>query len=112
MWMGGSSPVADPKGNVYVATADGYDQGAGQAYDDGAYGGPIIADGLVWTIGDDGAVHGLNRATGRQVTSIHFGLPANHFPTPTAADRLLLLPGSSQIFAFMGPAGLPPAPSA
>src|SRR6202012_5577860 len=27
---------------------------------DGAHGAPIIADGLVWTIGSDGAVHGLN----------------------------------------------------
>ena len=34
VWMGGSSPVVDPQGNVYVATADGYDLGAGQPYDD------------------------------------------------------------------------------
>jgi hypothetical protein len=32
--MGGSSPVSDPQGNVYVATADGYDLGSGQPYDD------------------------------------------------------------------------------
>jgi hypothetical protein len=32
--MGGSSPVVDPQGNVYVASADGYDLGAGQPYDD------------------------------------------------------------------------------
>ena len=32
--MGGSSPVVDPKGNVYVASADGYNLGAGQPYDD------------------------------------------------------------------------------
>jgi hypothetical protein len=31
---------------------------------------------------------------------------------PSAADGLLLLPGTSQVFAFMGPAGLPPAPLA
>jgi len=227
VWMSGSPPVVDPQGNVYVATADGYDQGAGQAYDDsdavlelspamglestfylnnwqqlsggdldlgtgdpalvdgfvfqigktdiayllrqghlggedgevaslplcngnpdgghavlgsvvyvpcpdgitavkvsatapyltklwtdddGAAGGPIIADGLVWTIGLDGAVHALDPADGKQVASVHFGPTANHFPTPTAADGLLLLPGVNQVFAFMGPAGLPPAP--
>ena len=77
---------------------------------DGAAGAPIIADGLVWTIGADNAVHGLNPANGKQVVSIPFGGSANHFPTPSAADGLLLLPGTSQVFAFMGPAGLPPAP--
>jgi outer membrane protein assembly factor BamB len=229
VWMGGSSPVADPRGNVYVASADGYDLGAGQPYDDsdavlelspamhlesifylknwrqlsggdldlgtgdpalvngfvfqvgktdtayllrqghlggedgevaslpvchgnpdgghavlgsvvyvpcrdgvtairvsakapyltqlwtdddGAAGSPIIADGLVWTIGLDNAVHALNPANGKQVASIPFGRPANHFPTPSAADGLLLLAGTSQVFAFMGPAGLPPAPLA
>ena len=137
VWMGGSSPVVDPQGNVYVASADGYNLGAGQPYDDsdavlelspamhqapylkqlwtgndGAAGAPIIADGLVWTIGADNAVHGLNPASGKQVVSIPFGGAANHFPTPSAADGLLLLPGTSQVFAFMGPAGLPPAPLA
>ncbi len=229
VWMGGSSPVIDPSGNIYVASADGYDLGAGQPYDDsdavlelspsmrlesvfylsdwqqlsggdldlgtgdpvlvdgfvfqvgktdigyllrqgqlggedgevaslpvchgdpdgghallgsvlylpcrngvtairvsakapyltqlwtdndGAYGSPIIADGLVWTIGADNAVHGLDPASGRQVISIPYAAAANHFPTPTAADGLLLLPGVSQVFAFMGPAGLPPAPLA
>ena len=34
VWMGGSSPVVDPHGNVYVASADGYDLGPGQPYDD------------------------------------------------------------------------------
>jgi len=229
VWMGGSSPVVDPHGNVYVASADGYDLGAGQPYDDsdavlelsptmhlesvfypkdwqtlsaddldlgtgdpqlvdgfvfqvgktdiayllrqghlggeegevaslplcsgnpdggravegsvvyvpcpngvtavkvstkapylkqlwtdsdGAAGGPIIADGLVWTIGSDDAVHGLNPANGDQVVSIPFGGYANHFPTPSVGDGLLLLPGTDQVFAFMGPAGLPPPPLA
>ena len=79
---------------------------------DGAGGGPIIADGLVWTIGRDNAVYGLNPATGQQVVSIPFGTYANHFPTPSVGDGLLLLPGANQVFAFMGPAGLPPTPPA
>jgi outer membrane protein assembly factor BamB len=228
VWMGGSSPVVDPKGNLYVASADGYDLGAGQSYDDsdavlelsplmqlesifypkdwqtlsaddldlgtgdpmlvdgfvfqigktdiayvlrqghlggkegalsslsvcsgdpdggravqasvvyipcpngvtavkvsakspylkklwtdndGAAGGPIIADGLIWTIGGD-AVHGLNPANGHEAVSIPFGASANHFPTPSVGDGLLLLPGTDQVFAFMGPAGLPPPPPA
>ena len=228
VWMGGSSPVVDPSGNVYVASADGYNQGAGQPYDDsdavlelspnmhlksifylsdwqtlsgddldlgtgdpvlvhgfvfqigktdigyllrqghlggrdgevaslhmcsgdpdgghvllgsviylpcpngltairvstrppylkqlwtdsdGAHSSPIVAAGLVWTIGSDNAVHGLNPANGNEVTSIPFGAPVNHFPTPTVADGLLLLPGADQLFAFKGPAGLPPPPA-
>jgi outer membrane protein assembly factor BamB len=228
VWMGGSSPVIDPDGNVYVASADGYDLGSHQRYDDsdavlelspkmqlesifypkdwqklsaddldlgtddpalvdgfvlqvgksdigyllrqghlggeegevtslpvcsgdpdgghavqgsvvyipcpngvtaikvsakaphlkrlwtdndGAAGPPIIADGLIWTIGGDSAVHGLNPANGDQVVSIPSGASANHFPTPSVGDGLLLLPGTNQVFAFMGPAGLPPPPS-
>jgi outer membrane protein assembly factor BamB len=227
VWMGGSSPVVDPHGNVYVASADGYNQGRGQRYDDsdavlelsptmrlesifyvndwqtlsgddldlgtgdpalvhgfvfqvgktdigyllrqGHLGGedgevaslptcsgnpdgghavmgsvvyvpcpngltaikisakaphlkqlwtasdgvgssPIIADGLVWMIGSDDAVHGLNPANGELVVSIPFGGFANHFPTPSVGDGLLLVPGTDQVFAFMGPAGLPPRP--
>ncbi len=227
VWMGGSSPVVDPHANVYVASADGYDLGAGQRYDDsdavlelsrtmhlksifhpkdwqklsgkdldlgtgdpalvdrsvfqvgktdtgyllrqghlggsegevaslsvcngdpdgghavkgsvvyipcpngvtaikvspkvphlkrlwtdndGAAGAPIIANGLVWTIGHDNAVHGLNPANGEEVISIHFGTVANHFSTPSVGDGLLLLPGTDQVFAFMGPAGRPPSP--
>jgi outer membrane protein assembly factor BamB len=229
VWMGGSSPVVDAHGNVYVASADGYNLGAGQKYDDsdavlelsptmhlksifylkdwqtlsgddldlgtgdpalldglvfqvgktdigyllrqghlggedgevaslsvcsgdpdgghavkgsvvyipcpngvtaikvstkaphlkqlwtdsdGAASSPIIADGLVWTIGSDNAVHGLNPANGKEVVSIPFGATANHFPTPSVGDGLLLLPGIDQVFAFKGPAGLPPPPPA
>ena len=229
VWMGGSSPVVDPRGNVYVASADGYNLGAGQRYDDsdavlklsatmhlesifylrdwqtlsgddldlgtgdpalvhgfvfqvgktdigyllrqghlggedgevaslsmcsgdpdgghavqgsvvyvpcpngvtairvlthapylsklwtdndGAASSPIVADGLVWTIGGDNTVHGLNPANGKEVVSIPFGAFANHFPTPSVGDGQLLLPGTNQVFAFMGPAGLPPPPPA
>ncbi len=229
VWMGGSSPVVDAHGNVYVASADGYDLGAGQPYDDsdavlelsptmrlksifylkdwqklsaedldlgtgdpalvdgfvlqvgktntayllrqghlggaggevaslsvcngnpdgghavqgsvvyvpcpngvtaikvstnpphlrqlwtaddGAAGAPIIADGLLWTIGSDNAVHGLNPDNGKEVVSIPFGRFANHFATPSVGDGLLLLPGTDRVFAFMGPAGRPPPLSA
>ena len=228
VWMGGSSPVVDPNGNVYVASADGYDLGTGQPYDDsdavlelsplmnlesifypkdwqtlsaddldlgtgdpvlvrgfvfqigktdigyllrqghlggeegevsslamcsgnpdgghavkgsvvyvpcpngvtavkvsskrpylkklwtdndGAAGAPIIAGGLLWTISGK-TVRGLKPANGHEVVSIPFGGQANHFPTPSVGDGLLLLPGTDQVFAFMGPAGLPPSPPA
>ncbi|HTX30841.1 MAG TPA: PQQ-binding-like beta-propeller repeat protein [Solirubrobacteraceae bacterium] len=228
VWMGGSSPVVDPHGNVYVASADGYDLGPRQPYDDsdavlelsptmhlkslfyprdwqrlsaddldlgtgdpalvhgfvfqvgktdigyllrqghlggeegevasrsvcsgdpdgghavqgsvvyipcpngvtamrisrkapylkqlwtdndGAAGGPIIADGLVWTIQGDN-VYGLNPANGKEVVAIPFGGHANHFPTPSVGDGLLLLPGTDQVVALKGPAGLPPPPAA
>jgi outer membrane protein assembly factor BamB len=228
VWMGGSSPVIDPKHNVYVASADGYNLGAGQKYDDsdavleltptmklesifypadwqnlsgedldlgtgdpalvngfvfqigksdigyllrpghlggkegevaslslcsgnpdgghaiyesivyipcpngvtavkvsskapylqklwtdndGVGAGPIISSGLIWTVGGN-AIHGLNPANGDEEVSIPFGATANHFPTPSVADGLLLVAGTNQVYAFMGPAGLPPAPPA
>jgi outer membrane protein assembly factor BamB len=227
VWMGGSPPVVDPNGNVYVSSGDGYNLGTGQPYDDsdavlelspsmqleskfylsdwqtlsaedldlgtgdpalvdgfvfqigktdtayllrqghlggedgevaslsmcsgdpngghavkgsvvyvpcpngltavkvstnppsltqlwtdndGAAGSPIIADGLVWVI-DNNAVQGLNPANGNEVVSISFGGYANHFPTPAVGDGLLLLPGTDQVIAYMGAAGLPPPPA-
>jgi outer membrane protein assembly factor BamB len=227
VWMGGSAPVVDPDGNIYVSSGDGYNLGTGQQYDDsdavlelspsmqleskfylsdwqtlsaedldlgtgdpalvdgfvfqigktdtayllrqgqlggedgevaslsmcsgdpngghavkgsvvyvpcpngltavkvstnppsltqlwtdndGAAGSPIIADGLVWVI-DNNAVQGLNPANGDEVVSISFGGYANHFPTPSVGDGLLLLPGTDQVIAYMGAAGLPPAPT-
>ena len=78
----------------------------------GASNAPIFADGLVWTIGSDGSVHGVDPKNGRQLFSYPFGGSANHFPTPAVADGLMLLPGMNQVVAFTGPAGLPPAPTA
>jgi outer membrane protein assembly factor BamB len=228
VWQGGAAPVVDPHGSVYVASADGYDLGAGQTYDnsdavlelsptmrlesifhpsdwqalsagdldlgtgnpvlvDGfvfqigktdigyllrqghlggsegqvaslslcsgipfggravhgsviyvpcangvtavrvstnppkltqlwsdngvAAGSPIFAGGLVWSIGSDDKVHGLNPANGHDVVSLSLGVTANHFPTPSVADGLLLLPGADHVVAYMGPGGLPPRPT-
>jgi outer membrane protein assembly factor BamB len=226
VWMGGSSPVVDPHGNIYVASADGYNLGAGQKYDrsdavielsatahlqslfhtadwqqlseedldlgtgdpalvdgyalqvgktdiayllrqghlggtdgqvasksvcsgdpdgghavlgsvvylpcpngvtamkvstssphlrvlwtaNGIAGSPIVADGLIWTVATNGAVHGLDPANGHTAVSLSSAATANHFPTPAVADGLLLVPGTNQVIAFMGPAGRPPAP--
>jgi outer membrane protein assembly factor BamB len=227
VWQGGASPVVDPRGNVYVASADGYDLGPSQPYDDsdavlelsptmrlesifypkdwqmlsaddldlgtgnpvlvdgfvfqigktdiayllrqghlggaegevaslsmcsgnpdggravdgsvvfvpcpngvtavkvatnpprltqlwtdndGAQGAPILAGGLVWSIGSDNEVHGLNPANGHAVISLPLGNHANHFPTPAVGDGLLLVAGTDQIIAYMGPGGRPPSP--
>jgi len=63
-------------------------------------GPPIVAAGLVWTIGQDGTLYGLDPSTGtvRQQGSI--GVPANHFPTPSIGDGFLLAPSSNRVVAF------------
>jgi outer membrane protein assembly factor BamB len=67
----------------------------------GTGGGPaIVAAGLVWTIGRNGVLYGLNPATGSVAQQASIGAVANHFPTPTAADGLLLAPSGDDVVAF------------
>jgi outer membrane protein assembly factor BamB len=71
----------------------------------GAGGGPaIVAAGLVWTIGQNGVLYGLSPATGQVRQQAAIGVPANHFPTPSVADGLLLAPSADQVVAFTAPA--------
>ena len=53
-------------------------------------GPPIAAAGLVWTIGQNGTLYGLDPATGQVRQQVAIGMPANHFPTPSLGDGLLL----------------------
>jgi outer membrane protein assembly factor BamB len=76
----------------------------------GAAGPPIIAGGLVWTIGG-GNLYGLNPANGVAVQTFSLGSIANHFPTPAVADGLLFAPAANTVHAFEGAGGLPPAPA-
>lgn len=72
-----------------------------QLWSTGTGGGPpIVAGGLVWTIGQNGTLYGLAPRTGkiRQQTTI--GVPANHFPTPGIGDGLLLAPAARDVVAF------------
>jgi outer membrane protein assembly factor BamB len=82
----------------------------------GSGGPPIVAGGLIWTISQDGKLFGLSPASGTVVVQFSIGSVANHFPTPSVGDGLLLAPASDQVAAFQGPAGLPgppaPAPAA
>jgi PQQ-like domain len=71
----------------------------------GTGGGPaIVAAGLVWTIGQNGILYGLSPATGKVRQQASIGVPANHFPTPSVADGLLLAPSADQVVAFTAPA--------
>jgi outer membrane protein assembly factor BamB len=72
-------------------------------------GPPIVAAGLVWTIGQNGILYGLDPATGAVRQQASIGVPANHFPTPSVADGLLLAPSADQVVAFTAAA---PAPTA
>jgi outer membrane protein assembly factor BamB len=67
----------------------------------GAGGGPpIVAAGLVWTIGQDGTLSGLDPSTGTVRQRATIGAPANHFPTPSIGDGLLLAPSAEHVVAF------------
>ena len=74
------------------------------------HGPPITAGGLVWSIGGN-SLFGINPSTGATVEQLSVGSQANHFPTPSVGDGLLLAPASDQVVAFAGSAGLPGPPS-
>jgi len=63
-------------------------------------GPPIIAAGLVWTIGQNGTLYGLNPANGRIRQQASIGAVANHFPTPSVGDGLLLAASARRVVAF------------
>jgi hypothetical protein len=71
----------------------------------GAGGGPpVVAAGLVWSIGQDGTLVGIDPTTGAVDQRANVGVPANHFPTPGVGDQLLLAPAAYQVVAFAAPA--------
>jgi outer membrane protein assembly factor BamB len=74
-------------------------------------GPPIVAAGLVWTIGQNGVLYGLDPATGKVRQQVTIGVPANHFPTLSVADGLLLTPAADDVVAFAAYApGTQPTP--
>jgi outer membrane protein assembly factor BamB len=76
-------------------------------------GPPIIAGGLVWTESQSGELFGLNPQNGNPEVQLPGpGNTANHFPTPSAADGLLLAASANNLIAYRGPEGLPPGPTA
>jgi outer membrane protein assembly factor BamB len=63
-------------------------------------GPPIRAAGLVWTIGQNGVLYGLDPGTGKIRQEAPIGALANHFPTPSVADGLMLAPAANDVVAF------------
>jgi outer membrane protein assembly factor BamB len=63
-------------------------------------GPPIVAGGLVWSISQDGTLFGLSPTTGAVRQSVNVGVAANHFPTPSVGDGLLLAPAADSVVAF------------
>ena len=77
----------------------------------GGGGTPIVAGGKLWTIGG-GNLNELNVSNGTTVATFPLGPAASSFPSPSAADGLILAPTTDSIRAFHGPGGLPGPPSA
>ncbi len=63
-------------------------------------GPPIVAGGLVWTIGQNGHLYGLDPATGVVRQQAVIGTPANHFPTPGIGAGLMLVTSAQNVVAF------------
>ena len=110
---------ADLNGTLFVPCSDGLravTPTAGSAptaqweTSSGAHSSPIVAGGLVWSIGGD-TLYALDPASGNAVQQFVIGSAASSFPSPSAADGLVLAPATDHIDAFKGPGGLPAAPS-
>ena len=65
-----------------------------------ASGPPIAAAGLVWTIGQDGVLYGLDPASGVAHRRVNLGKQANHFPTPSVGAGLLVATTANRVVAF------------
>jgi hypothetical protein len=74
-------------------------------------GPPVIAAGLVWTIGQNGVLYGLNPASGHVAQQGSIGAVANHFPTPSVAGGLLLAPAATDVVAFRASGTATPSPA-
>ena len=69
-------------------------------------GPPILAGGLVWTMSQAGVLYGLDPTTGAVRQQALVGKPANHFPTPSVGDGILMATSSDQVIAFAATSGL------
>jgi outer membrane protein assembly factor BamB len=75
-------------------------------------GPPIFAAHLIWTIGHDGTLSALDPATGRTRQQASIGTPANHFPTPSVGDGLLVAPSARNVVAFTAAGSAQPSATA
>ncbi|HTW04281.1 MAG TPA: PQQ-binding-like beta-propeller repeat protein [Streptosporangiaceae bacterium] len=74
-------------------------------------GPPVAAAGLIWTIGQNGTLYGLDPGTGAVRQQAFIGAVANHFPTPAVAGGLLLAPAARDVVAFSAPSAAAPSSS-
>jgi outer membrane protein assembly factor BamB len=74
-------------------------------------GPPVVAAGLIWTIGQNGMLYGLEPGTGAVRQQASIGAVANHFATPAVAGGLLLAPAARDVVAFSAPAAGTPSAS-
>jgi outer membrane protein assembly factor BamB len=65
-------------------------------------GPPIVAAGLVWTVGKNGVLYGLDESTGAVRQQANVGSVDNDFTTPSVGDGLLLIASSNRVVAFRG----------
>jgi hypothetical protein len=72
---------------------------------------PILGGGLVWIVGSDQSMYGLDPSSGKTVANLP--LPASeHFVTPTVADGELLVGTGTTVEAYdQGPPAPPGAPT-
>lgn len=63
-------------------------------------GPPIMAYGSVWDISQGGTLYSLDPKTGAVTQQLSLGSEANHFPTPSIGDGLLLAPAANSVFAY------------
>ena len=73
----------------------------------GAGGPPIVAGGLLWSISQTGELVALDPTTGATTQQLTIGRVANHFPTPSSGDGLLLAASARQVHAFASTVGMP-----
>jgi len=76
----------------------------------GARSSPIVAGGLVWSIGA-ATLYALDPGSGAPRAQFTIGASTSSFPSPSAADGLVVAPSATQLHAFTGPDGLPGPPS-
>jgi outer membrane protein assembly factor BamB len=62
-------------------------------------GPPIIKAGVVWSIGRDGTLLGVDPSDGNVRVRVAVGTPT-HFATPSVAGRLLLIPAARRVIAL------------
>ncbi|HET6794521.1 MAG TPA: PQQ-binding-like beta-propeller repeat protein [Acidimicrobiales bacterium] len=71
----------------------------------GATGPPVVAGGLVWSVGTSSAtLYGLDPASGRAVVQQRLGASPDKFVTPGLGDGLLVVGTGDTVRAFRGPA--------